>query len=79
MPKIDKGSCEVDHCVYKYPAVRGTAGRFDGRPGDDTYPYQEKDVREAIKKVRSAERCMTESLFSTKAIAEASRYQFEIQ
>jgi hypothetical protein len=43
-----------DHTRYRHPAVPASAVGLDGRPGDDAHPYQEKDVREAIKKVRDA-------------------------
>jgi len=49
------GRGKGDHRIYVHPDVPGTTVVLDGRPGDDARPYQEKDVRENIEKVRGGD------------------------
>jgi hypothetical protein len=41
-----------DHTLYEVPGRPDTRVNLDGQPGDDARFYQEKQVREAIKKAR---------------------------
>jgi hypothetical protein len=41
-----------DHTLYWYGGREEITVTLDGKPGDDAKHYQEKDVREAIKKAR---------------------------
>ncbi len=48
--KQGKGS----HSKWTHPLVRG-AVILSGHDGDDVQPYQEKDAREALRRLRKAE------------------------
>jgi hypothetical protein len=50
LPRRGKG----DHERWEHLQVPGTAVGLDGRPSDDAHHYQEKNVREAISKVKAA-------------------------
>jgi len=41
-----------DHTLYEVPGRPDTRVNLDGLPGDDARHYQEKQIREAIKKAR---------------------------
>jgi predicted RNA binding protein YcfA (HicA-like mRNA interferase family) len=42
-----------DHTLYQHSDREEITVTLDGKPGDDAKHYQEKDVREAIKRVRN--------------------------
>ncbi|HEY7034927.1 MAG TPA: type II toxin-antitoxin system HicA family toxin [Thermomicrobiales bacterium] len=48
------GRGKGDHKRYRHPRLRSAVVGLDGEPGDDAKPYQEKDVREAMKEVHDA-------------------------
>ncbi len=47
--KRGKGS----HTYWEHPELPGYNVVLSGQDGDDAQPYQEKDVREALKRVQS--------------------------
>jgi hypothetical protein len=44
-----------DHAVYRFKQHIEITIVLDGEPGDDAQHYQEKQVREAIRKARSGQ------------------------
>ena len=50
IPKRGKGS----HTVWRHPQYQGSI-TLSGKNGQDAQVYQEKDVRQAIRKVKSNE------------------------
>jgi predicted RNA binding protein YcfA (HicA-like mRNA interferase family) len=42
-----------NHILYRFEDRDETTVTLDGKPGDDAKHYQEKDVREAIKRARN--------------------------
>ncbi len=44
------------HQIWKHPLVFGVEVNLAGRDGADAYPYQERDVREAVRLTREAQR-----------------------
>jgi predicted RNA binding protein YcfA (HicA-like mRNA interferase family) len=49
-----KNRGEGDHAVYRFNDRPEITVVLDGRPGDDAQHYQEKQIREAIRKARAA-------------------------
>ena len=41
-----------DHSMYRFPGHPDLTLTLDGRPRQDAKPYQEKQVKEAIQKLR---------------------------
>jgi predicted RNA binding protein YcfA (HicA-like mRNA interferase family) len=44
------------HTVWTHPLLPGDAVTVSGSDGDDAQPYQERDIREALTRLRDAKR-----------------------
>jgi predicted RNA binding protein YcfA (HicA-like mRNA interferase family) len=44
------------HQIWKHPLVPGTEVNLAGADGQDAHPYQERDVREAVRRAQEAQR-----------------------
>jgi predicted RNA binding protein YcfA (HicA-like mRNA interferase family) len=44
------------HQIWKHPLVFGVETNLAGRDGSDAHHYQERDVREAVRLARDAQR-----------------------
>jgi len=40
------------HTTWRHPAIPGILVELAGHDGDDAQPYQERDVREALHRIR---------------------------
>jgi predicted RNA binding protein YcfA (HicA-like mRNA interferase family) len=47
---------EGSHTTWKHPLVPGTLVELSGDDGDDAKPYQERDLREALRRIDDAKR-----------------------
>ena len=50
IPRPGKGS----HTVWKHPNLRGSL-TFAGKDGDDAQPYQVRDVKEILRKLKEVQ------------------------
>lgn len=39
------------HATWRHPAIPGVLVEMAGHDGDDAQPYQERDVREALRRI----------------------------
>jgi predicted RNA binding protein YcfA (HicA-like mRNA interferase family) len=44
------------HQIWKHPLVPGAEVNLAGADGTDAHPYQERDVREAVRRAQEAQR-----------------------
>ena len=44
------------HQIWKHPLVPGTEVNLAGADGQDAHPYQERDVRDAVRRAQEAQR-----------------------
>jgi hypothetical protein len=44
------------HQVWKHPLLPGISANLAGKDGDDAKPYQEREVREALRRLDEATR-----------------------
>jgi predicted RNA binding protein YcfA (HicA-like mRNA interferase family) len=47
---------EGSHTKWKHPLVPGTLVELSGDDGDDAKPYQERDLRAALRRIDEAKR-----------------------
>ncbi len=43
------------HATWQHPAIPGVLVELAGQDGDDAQPYQERDVREALRRIAEAQ------------------------
>ena len=43
------------HATWQHPAIPGILVELAGQDGDDARPYQEHDIREALRRIARAE------------------------
>ncbi len=47
---------EGSHTKWKHPRLPGTLVELAGQDGDDAKPYQERDIRKALRQISEATR-----------------------
>jgi predicted RNA binding protein YcfA (HicA-like mRNA interferase family) len=52
--ELEKKRGKGSHTIWKHPNYKGSI-TISGKDGNDAQPYQEKDVKQAIKKVEGNE------------------------